>query len=161
MLTCLMHHSACKSFRTAMIQSFTIIIIIAMFRYNLLSFWAVTLPHAADYWTFQEMRRFFPFRSFTSNADKPAPAHDKRSESKLDEGGTNGASHSPDTRALRSRRRHGNLRSEESPNPQLRRCLSFTSSAIDRSLDERAMGFSGDIPWFNSSDVPRHVSDIE
>ncbi|VAH90473.1 unnamed protein product [Triticum turgidum subsp. durum] len=107
------------------------------------------------------MRRFFPFRSFTSNADKPAPAHDKRSESKLDEGGTNGASHSPDTRALRSRRRHGNLRSEESPNPQLRRCLSFTSSAIDRSLDERAMRFSGDIPWFNNSDVPRHVSDIE
>ncbi|XP_044981701.1 paramyosin-like isoform X1 [Hordeum vulgare subsp. vulgare] len=114
-----------------------------------------------DYWTFQEMRRFFPFRSFTSNAGEPAPAHDKKSENKLDEGGTNGASHSPDTRALRSRRRHGKLRSEESPNPQLGRCLSFTSSAIDHSLDERAMRFSGDIPWFSSSNVPRHVADVE
>lgn len=158
-----MHHSACKSFRTAMIQAFTIIIIIAMFRSRtiLLSFWAVTFPHAADYWTFQEMRRFFPFRSFTSNAGEPAPVHDKRSENELDEGGTNGAAHSPDTRALRSRRRHGKLRSEESPNPQLRRCLSFTSSAIDHSLDESAMRFSGDIPWFNRSDGPRHVADIE
>uniref|UniRef100_A0ACD5XPM8 Uncharacterized protein n=1 Tax=Avena sativa TaxID=4498 RepID=A0ACD5XPM8_AVESA len=111
------------------------------------------------------MRRFFPFRSFTSNAgnDKPAPAHDKRNENILDEGGTNGASHSPDTRAFRSRSRHEKPRSEESPNPQLRRCLSFTATAIDRSLDERAMSFSSDIPcsMLNTSDTPRHVADVE
>ncbi|KAM0875257.1 hypothetical protein ACQ4PT_036943 [Festuca glaucescens] len=111
------------------------------------------------------MRRFFPFRSFTSNAgnDKPAPGHNKRNEKILDEGGTNGASHSPDTRAFRSRGRQGKPRSEESPNPQLRRCLSFTATAIDRSLDEREMSFSGDIPcsMFDISDTPRHVADVE
>ncbi|CAM0872972.1 unnamed protein product [Alopecurus aequalis] len=111
------------------------------------------------------MRRFFPFRSFSGSAgnDKPDPGHDKRNENKLNEGGTNGASRSPDTWAFRSRSRHGKPRSEESPNPQLRRCLSFTSRAIDRSLDERAMSFSGDIPcsMFDSSDTPRHVADVE
>lgn len=111
------------------------------------------------------MRRFFPFRSFTNNAGngKPAPGHDKRNENKMDEVGTNGPSHSTDTTALWSRNRCGELRSDESPNPQLRRCLSFTSSAIDRSLNERTRSFSGDIPCsaFNNSEGPRHVADVE
>lgn len=111
------------------------------------------------------MRRFFPFRSFTSNAGngKAATGHDKRNENKLDEGRTSGASHSPDTRASRPKSRHGEPGDEESSNPQLRRCLSFTSTAIDRSLGERRMSFSGDIPcsMSNSSDAPRHVGDVE
>lgn len=111
------------------------------------------------------MRRFFPFRSFTSNAGngKAATGHDKRNENKLDEGRTSGASHSPDTRAFRPKSRHGEPADEESSHPQLRRCLSFTSSAIDRSLGERRMSFSGDIPcsMSNNSDAPRHVGDVE
>uniref|UniRef100_I1PAU1 DUF7653 domain-containing protein n=1 Tax=Oryza glaberrima TaxID=4538 RepID=I1PAU1_ORYGL len=110
------------------------------------------------------MRRFFPFRSFTSNAGngKASAGHDKKNENKLD-GGTSCASHSPDTRAFRSRSRHGKPSSEESSTPQLRRCMSLTSSAIDRSLNERTMNFSGDIPcsFSNSSDAPRHIGDAE
>ncbi|KAG8063571.1 hypothetical protein GUJ93_ZPchr0003g18006 [Zizania palustris] len=112
------------------------------------------------------MRRFFPFRSFTSNAGngKAATGHDKRNENKLNEGGTSRASHSPDSpQSFRSRSRHGKSRSEESSNPQLRRSMSFTSSAIDRSLDERAMSFSGDArcSLSYSSDAPRHIGDAE
>ncbi|KAL6902233.1 hypothetical protein ACP4OV_005109 [Aristida adscensionis] len=111
------------------------------------------------------MRRFFPFRSFTSNGGngQTAPANDTRNENKMDEHDTNGASRSPGTRSFRSRNQHGAWRNEESSHPQLRRCLSFTSSAIDRSLDERIMNFSRDIPcsMSNGSDAPRHLSDTD
>uniref|UniRef100_A0A0D9VTG6 DUF7653 domain-containing protein n=1 Tax=Leersia perrieri TaxID=77586 RepID=A0A0D9VTG6_9ORYZ len=111
------------------------------------------------------MRRFFPFRSFTSNAGngKTAVGHDKKNENKPDDGRTSCASHSPDTRSFRSRSRHGKPSSEESSNPQLRRSLSFTSPGINCSLNERTMSFSGDIPcsFSNSSDAPRHTGDAE
>ncbi|XP_040382333.1 uncharacterized protein LOC121055031 [Oryza brachyantha] len=111
------------------------------------------------------MRRFFPFRSFTSNGGngKAEAGHDKRNDNKVDEGGTSCASDSPDRQSVRSRSRHGKPRSEESSNPQLRRCQSFSSSAIDRTLNERTISFSGDIPcsFSNTSDAPRHIGYAE
>ncbi|TVU47239.1 hypothetical protein EJB05_06832 [Eragrostis curvula] len=111
------------------------------------------------------MRRFFPFRSSTSNARnvKEAPANDARNENQVDDGGDSGASQSAGTRSFRSRRQHGASRNEEPSHPQLRRCLSFTSSAIDRSLDERIMSFSRDIPcsMSNDSDAPGHIGEAE
>ncbi|XP_062211081.1 uncharacterized protein LOC133912395 [Phragmites australis] len=111
------------------------------------------------------MRRFFPFRSFTSNAgnSKAAPANDARNENRVDEGGSSGASRSPGARSFRSRSRHGESSCEEPSQQQLRRSFSFTSSAIDRSLDERMMSFSHDIPcsMSNDSDAPGHVGQVE
>ncbi|GJN08015.1 hypothetical protein PR202_ga25899 [Eleusine coracana subsp. coracana] len=107
------------------------------------------------------MRRFFSFRSSTSNAGngKAAPTNDARNENKVDEGGASNASRSPGTRSFRLSRQQGASKNEESSHQQLRRCLSFTSSAIDRSLDEQIMSFSHDIPCSMStdSDAPDHV----
>ena len=109
------------------------------------------------------MRRFFPFRSFTSSAGngKAAQANDAMNENKVDEGGTSRASRSPGARSFRSRSRHGASRNEESSHPQLRRSFSFSSSAIDRSLDERMI--SRDIPYSmsNDSDAPGHIGEVE
>ncbi|GJN31325.1 hypothetical protein PR202_gb19711 [Eleusine coracana subsp. coracana] len=111
------------------------------------------------------MRRFFSFRSSTSNAGngKPAPTNDARNKNKVDEGGTSNASRSPGTRSFRLSGWQGASKNEEPSHPQLRRCLSFTSSAIDRSLDERIMSFSHDIPcsMSNESDAPGHVCEAE
>ncbi|KAJ1297366.1 hypothetical protein BS78_01G370000 [Paspalum vaginatum] len=111
------------------------------------------------------MRRFFPFRSFTSNAAncKAAQANDAMNENKDDEGGISGASLSPGARSFRSRSRHGASWNEESSHPQLRRSFSFTSSAIDRSLDEQMLSYSRDIPcsMSNNSDVPGHFGEAE
>ncbi|KAG2541159.1 hypothetical protein PVAP13_9NG607600 [Panicum virgatum] len=109
------------------------------------------------------MRRFFPFRSFTSSTGngKAAQANDAMNENKVDEGGTSRASRSPGARSFRSRSRHGASRNEESSHPQLRRSFSFSSSAIDRSLDERMI--SRDIPYSmsNDSDAPGHIGEVE
>ncbi|RCV45041.1 hypothetical protein SETIT_9G421400v2 [Setaria italica] len=111
------------------------------------------------------MRRFFPFRSFTSSAGngKAAPANDAMNENKVDEGGTSSASGSPGARSFRSRSRHRASRNEESSHPQLRRSFSFSSSVIDRSLDERMMSYSRDIPcsMSNDSDAPGHFGEVE
>jgi hypothetical protein len=111
-----------------------------------------------------KMRRFLSFRSSTSNAGngKVASKNDASNENKFDEGGTSNTSLSLGTQSFRSRR-HGASKSGESSHPQLRRCLSFTSSAIDRSLDERIMGFSHDNPcsMSNDSEAPGHVGETE
>ncbi|WVZ56764.1 hypothetical protein U9M48_007250 [Paspalum notatum var. saurae] len=111
------------------------------------------------------MRRFFPFRSFTSNATncKAAQANDAMNESKDDEAGISGASLSPGARSFRSRSRYGASWNEESSHPRLRRSFSFTSSAIDHSLDEQMLSYSRDIPCYmpNDSDVPGHFSEVE
>nr|CAB3496090.1 unnamed protein product [Digitaria exilis] len=113
------------------------------------------------------MRRFFPFRSFTSNAgnDKAAPVNDAMNENRVVEGGTSSASRSsgPGARSFRQRSRHGATRNEESSHPQLRRSFSFSSSAIDRSLDERGMSCSHNIPcsMSNDSDAPGHFGEVE
>ncbi|KAF8731195.1 hypothetical protein HU200_016519 [Digitaria exilis] len=113
------------------------------------------------------MRRFFPFRSFTSSAgnDKAAPVNDAMNENKVVGGGTSSASRSsgPGARSFRQRSRHGATRNEESSHPQLRRSFSFSSSAIDRSLDEKVMSYSHDIPcsMSNDSDAPDHFGEVE
>ncbi|CAN6306809.1 unnamed protein product [Urochloa humidicola] len=111
------------------------------------------------------MRRFFPFRSYTSSAGngKAAPANDAMNENKVGEGGTRSAPRSPGTRSFRSRSRHGASRNEESSHPQLRRSFSFSSSAIDHSLDEHMMSCSRDIPFSmsNDSDAPGHFGEVE
>lgn len=111
------------------------------------------------------MRRFFPFRSFTSSAEngKAARANDTMSESKVDEACTSGAHRSPGARSFRSRSRHGASRNDESSQPQLRRSFSLTSSAMDHSLDEQMMSYSRDIlcSKSNDSDAPGHFSKVE
>nr|AGT16923.1 hypothetical protein SHCRBa_011_I19_F_120 [Saccharum hybrid cultivar R570] len=111
------------------------------------------------------MRRFFPFRSFTSSAEngKAARANDTMNENKVDEAGTSGAHRSPGARSFRSRSRHGASRNEESSHPQLRRSFSLTSSAMDHSLDEQMMSYSRDIlcSKSNDSDTPGHFGKVE
>ncbi|XP_066351547.1 uncharacterized protein [Miscanthus floridulus] len=111
------------------------------------------------------MRRFFQFRSFTSNADngKAARANDTMNENKVDEAGTSGAHRSPGARSFRSRSRHGASRNEESSHPQLRRSFSLTSSTMNHSLDEQLMSYSHDIlcSKSNDSDAPGHFGKVE
>lgn len=84
-------------------------------------------------------------------------------ENKVDEAGTSRGHLSPGARSFRSRSRHGASRGEESPHQQLRRSFSFTSSAMDHSLDEQMMSYSRDIPCSksNDSDAPSHFGDLE
>ncbi|KAG2625138.1 hypothetical protein PVAP13_3KG196400, partial [Panicum virgatum] len=110
---------------------------------------------------------FFFFGSSTANAgeENGTPGNDSRTKhtNTLETGdeGT-GSSGSCSTRLSRSRSHRQKRNKDEPGNPkQLRRSMSFSSTARNSCLDERCFSFSGDVPCslYDESDAPQHPKD--